>query len=725
MFSGRSAAAPRWPINSGRCDWTMRQEGTTAAAAKPARTAAPELCYQHHGMAKRDRREPAKPKRGAEDEDNRVPSQEDELDNEDELDGESADEEEEEEEEEDLAETVTEWLHGKRLTKTAHLFLGLILPAAVATINMWRLSAHTVDDAYISFRYARNFARGLGLVYNAGERIEGYTNFLWTVLLGGGIKLGLDPDLLAKWLGAGFTLGTLGMVYLLSNRLRPLSVVPCVANWLLATTTVTLGYAVFGLETAMFTFLVLAGIWLMLQEEDRQAPMPWSGLVFGAAGLTRPEAPMYLGLCMLYLSGKGLIPISLDKLLPQWSWDREADSGADPDTERPLLLGGALLGIGSLLAVWWTLDKPTQLIKTVGIIVLGVLALVALVHLPHKLLGKRNLIRGTLFVAPVAAHLLWRKSYYGSWLPNTLSAKTGDMRAQLAGGTDYLLKYIHHEGLVLYLAAFGLAAGFAWRSRHLLAVATITVFGGLYVVLVGGDWMPTWRFMVPLQPFLFLLIGVAIRAIMENRSRMVNYGLILLLLLTAIERNQQVKRDRRQVLKDDKGFWDRAAGGVVAWFDEQAKKRGRSQIAGTIAMGDIGQIGYQTDLPVLDLLGLVDPVIAELPGGYTTKVGPGFRNRFFDVMPRYALIISAENDCHHPSVIGSRVLYSDRRFLQSYGVSGRVDIGDGFSWCLFEHRRTLVTNPDRPADQERRPPSPNRRRDGAPRLPKRLQPKER
>lgn len=38
------------------------------------------------------------------------------------------------------------------------------------------------DDAMISLRYAWNLAHGKGLVYNAGERVEGYTNFLWTVI---------------------------------------------------------------------------------------------------------------------------------------------------------------------------------------------------------------------------------------------------------------------------------------------------------------------------------------------------------------------------------------------------------------------------------------------------------------------------------------------------------------------------------------------------------------
>ena len=120
--------------------------------------------------------------------------------------------------------------------------MGLLAPALVAAFHMWRAFAYTVADAYISFRSARNFARGLGLVYNEGERIEGYTNFLWTLLLAGAARAGLDPVLAAKLLGAAAGVGTLAMVYLLASRLRPLSVVPCLATWLLASTTIFGGY---------------------------------------------------------------------------------------------------------------------------------------------------------------------------------------------------------------------------------------------------------------------------------------------------------------------------------------------------------------------------------------------------------------------------------------------------------------------------------------------------
>jgi arabinofuranosyltransferase len=99
------------------------------------------------------------------------------------------------------ARTFPEWLRGAPIPPQMALLFGLVLPAMLLCANMWRVHGFTVDDSYISFRYARNLARGLGLVYNAGEHIEGYTNFFWTVLLAGGIRIGLDPVLLAKILG--------------------------------------------------------------------------------------------------------------------------------------------------------------------------------------------------------------------------------------------------------------------------------------------------------------------------------------------------------------------------------------------------------------------------------------------------------------------------------------------------------------------------------------------
>ena len=124
--------------------------------------------------------------------------------------------------ERDTAGTVAEWLGGKPLGRSAHHIMGLVLPLITAFATMWRLRSFTIDDAYISYRYSRNLAKGLGLVYNAGERIEGYTNFSWTVLLALGAKLGVDPAVTAKVLGFAFGLAAIALVYHLETRLRPM-----------------------------------------------------------------------------------------------------------------------------------------------------------------------------------------------------------------------------------------------------------------------------------------------------------------------------------------------------------------------------------------------------------------------------------------------------------------------------------------------------------------------
>src|SRR5262245_49032609 len=76
-------------------------------------------------------------------------------------------------------------LLGPRLRRHAQAIEWVML-AAVVAFGVYRAAeaAWLADDAFISFRYARNWAEGQGLVWNPGERVEGYTNFLWTFGIG-------------------------------------------------------------------------------------------------------------------------------------------------------------------------------------------------------------------------------------------------------------------------------------------------------------------------------------------------------------------------------------------------------------------------------------------------------------------------------------------------------------------------------------------------------------
>jgi hypothetical protein len=62
--------------------------------------------------------------------------------------------------------------------------LGVVF--AAHALSYWAI----VDDSFITYRYAENLVAGNGLVFNVGERVEGYTNFLWTLLLAACYSLG-------------------------------------------------------------------------------------------------------------------------------------------------------------------------------------------------------------------------------------------------------------------------------------------------------------------------------------------------------------------------------------------------------------------------------------------------------------------------------------------------------------------------------------------------------
>jgi arabinofuranosyltransferase len=148
------------------------------------------------------------------------------------------------------------------------------------------------DDAFISFRYARQLLDGHGLVFNPGERVEGYTNLLWVLevaLLG---ALHVPMPLASVILSA---LCTLGCVWLVVQLLRSTpfvsmrSLAVASALLLLAVNRNVAVWTTSGLETRQFTFLVLLSIWLVRRALDRQSGWFAAALALGATELTRPE----------------------------------------------------------------------------------------------------------------------------------------------------------------------------------------------------------------------------------------------------------------------------------------------------------------------------------------------------------------------------------------------------------------------------------------------------
>ncbi len=149
------------------------------------------------------------------------------------------------------------------------------------------------DDAFISFRYAENLVHGLGLVFNAGERVEGYSNLLWTLWAALGIRLGFDPEAWSVAWGIAFYAGSILLLGLRSlQRARASggsSIVVPLAALLAAVHADWNVYATSGLETSLFTFLAVLGFVVVAGGTARPSRLGWGGFIFGVAALTRPD----------------------------------------------------------------------------------------------------------------------------------------------------------------------------------------------------------------------------------------------------------------------------------------------------------------------------------------------------------------------------------------------------------------------------------------------------
>lgn len=183
------------------------------------------------------------------------------------------------------------------------------LPAQLGLVGPWVLCSavliwHSLqygfvtDDAYISFVYSRNFAEHGQLVFNPGmDPVEGYTNFLWVLILGLLMKVGLAPEVTSLVLGTGFAMGTLWLVmHLVRHLCGGGHIWPATCAVLLA---FTAGYACWasgGLETQMFTFWVTWALSLYVRADRSPRLFRRLGPVLALAAMTRPEGLLITGL---------------------------------------------------------------------------------------------------------------------------------------------------------------------------------------------------------------------------------------------------------------------------------------------------------------------------------------------------------------------------------------------------------------------------------------------
>ena len=164
------------------------------------------------------------------------------------------------------------------------------------------LSWFITDDAFIAFRYVRNFVEGHGPVFNPGERVEGYSSFLWVIVLAAIWKIfGLPPDDIAQWLSVGYTAGVIGLLLWWVRRdtaLRHRGL----AGWMaLGLVCGSANFAVWtsggGLETRQFTFFAMAAIIALAVHGGSRWGLLAASFGLAGASLTRTEGILLAACC--------------------------------------------------------------------------------------------------------------------------------------------------------------------------------------------------------------------------------------------------------------------------------------------------------------------------------------------------------------------------------------------------------------------------------------------
>ncbi len=158
------------------------------------------------------------------------------------------------------------------------------------------------DDAFISFRYARNLVDGHGLVFNPGERVEGYTNFLWVLKLAVLWEVfGLRPENVAPWLSVTCTIGTLAAVVWWAASLPGLRrrglLIWMALGFLCTSATFAVWTSGGGLETRQFTLFVVVAVVCLSVHTDSRRGLLAASLSLAAAAYTRPEGLLIAVCC--------------------------------------------------------------------------------------------------------------------------------------------------------------------------------------------------------------------------------------------------------------------------------------------------------------------------------------------------------------------------------------------------------------------------------------------
>jgi len=440
----------------------------------------------------------------------------------------------------------------------------------LALTGAW-LARHTYDDVYIAARYAENLAAGQGMVFNAGDRVEGASDLLWVLVLALLRKVGIPVVAAAKIIGVVLVSAVPLVVFLAGRALPGAPGGGLVAAVFCAMSAPLAFWAGNGLEAGAQAFVVMLAVLMALRETG--TGFPAAAPVFLAAALLRPEG---VALSVPYL---GLL---------WWRVCRGRISARAGTLATVIILGGVvavtafrLFYYGDPVPNTWWAKEANPALWTIG--------------------------RGTDYLTDFI-------SESGGWMLVFLAViplACAGIPPAPAAGIPRASGPSGNPGPVA--PATPPAAGEASPCSNPAGGGALLVAGTLamqvaFILCSGRDWMEGYRFMVPVIPLLCLLVGSGAalvhgalgRALAPRRLAVV--AALAGALFAFVSLRGLLGLDGRMQQYGKSIASGHAA--LAEWL------RGAVPAGTLLAIGDGGLVPYATGLPSVDLQGLTDRFIA-------------------------------------------------------------------------------------------------------------------
>ena len=468
--------------------------------------------------------------------------------------------------------------HQSKLTLRISFWFKIALLALGGVAAFTRLWA--CEDAYISFRYVENFLDGHGLVYNMGERVEGFTHPLWLLLITLPTALGLHVRMSALLISLLLTVITFYLVLFEDRKPDKSAILLPLAPVLFITHSGFRDFSVSGLEFPL-TALLLAMFLLSYKKSDLLAKPQYHGALLAFLYLTHPE----LILLAVVLCGHLRAQSAGCLLKGKWS-------------EVRLLLKGAL-----------RLSVPIILLA-------GAYHLFRWLYygefFPNTYFAKAGL--GAYWSQGWAYFLhFWR--YSPVLLVSLLSA------------------------IALYSLHGDFRSEFREKQRRVVVLLLAAVLT-LYVVRLGGDFM-AYRFLLPVLVILGILSNDLLDYLLSS-SRNILVGSVAMAVLSILFLVNPITPPQREGhIADERQYYDLYHPAFRALFEEPAEHpwykvglalkewQQETEYPVAYATTNIGYLGYAagSGVRVVDAYGLTDREVARNWGIRRGRERPGHEKK--------------------------------------------------------------------------------------------------